>query len=250
MDTLDDVFAQDGFRVRLEWGPNGLRRLAPRCDVVVVIDVLRFTTAVTVAVDAGATVLPYRWHDGTEAEFAREQGAELASAEGPWSLSPVTLAAIPSGTRLVLPSPNGSALAFAAVEAGARTVIAGCLRNAGAVARHIETLDGGGAIGVVPAGERWNITTGALRPALEDYLGAGAIVAAIGDPSSSPEARAAAAAFTGARAELEATLLASASGRELVLKDLAEDVPMAAALDASRAVPVLRDGAFVDAAVW
>jgi 2-phosphosulfolactate phosphatase len=46
----------------------------------------------------------------------------------PFSLSPVSLLEIPPGTRLVLPSPNGSAVA-ASVAATGSVVLAGCLRN-------------------------------------------------------------------------------------------------------------------------
>ena len=48
---------------RFDWGPNGLRTLAPVSDVVVIVDVLRFTSAVSAAVESGCTVFPYRWAD-------------------------------------------------------------------------------------------------------------------------------------------------------------------------------------------
>ena len=44
----------------LEWGVSGAKRAAERGDVVVVVDVLRFTSTVVAAVAAGATVYPYR----------------------------------------------------------------------------------------------------------------------------------------------------------------------------------------------
>ncbi len=53
-------FKQDGYRARFDWGPNGLRTLAPRATVVVVVDVLRFTSAVSVATARGGIVFPYR----------------------------------------------------------------------------------------------------------------------------------------------------------------------------------------------
>ncbi|MEZ5272087.1 MAG: hypothetical protein R2694_07240 [Ilumatobacteraceae bacterium] len=58
---------QDGFAYRFDWGPDGLAALAPHCEVVVIVDVLRFTTAVCCAVESGATVMPYRWKDESAA---------------------------------------------------------------------------------------------------------------------------------------------------------------------------------------
>ena len=44
-------YAQDGFGVGFEWGPVGADVVAG--DIVAVVDVLSFTTAVTVAADFG-----------------------------------------------------------------------------------------------------------------------------------------------------------------------------------------------------
>lgn len=251
--TPDDHLAQSGFDVRLEWGPNGLRRLAPHCAAIVIVDVLSFTTCVDVALGRGAAVLPYRWHDGGEHDHAIAHDAVVAvgrdhvDEEHPWSLSPGSLSAIPEGTRLVLPSPNGAALAYGAAEAGAGAVIAACLRNASAVGRWLGRHDG--PVGLVPAGERWRGATGPLRPALEDLLGAGAVAALLADAgfSLSPEARAGAAAWRDARGEISEIALASASGRELVRRGWSDDVEVACAVDASAVVPVLRGEAFADA---
>ena len=52
--------------------------LAPSADVVVVVDVLRFTSAVSAAIESGCVVFPYRWADEGAADFAAEHGAMLA----------------------------------------------------------------------------------------------------------------------------------------------------------------------------
>lgn len=252
-------FDQSGHRVRLEWGRDGLECLAPTSEVIVIVDVLSFTTAVDLVVGRGGRVHPYRWHDGTEADHAERLGAHLATrritadegADGPagWSLSPHSLLDFPEGEAIVLPSPNGSALSEAARDAGARHVIAGCLRNAGAVGRAAGELAGaGGTIGIVAAGERWHDAGGPLRVAWEDLIGAGAVAhAAAGGRTAalSPEARAAVAAFLDARPRLASLLAATGSGREHVARGTPDNVAIAAALDASDAVPTLRDGAYV-----
>jgi 2-phosphosulfolactate phosphatase len=242
---------QHGFAARMEWGQAGVRLLAPLVDVVVIVDVLSFTTAVSVAVERGAAVFPHRFRDTTAAERAASLGARLAQSrrDGPGpSLSPASLTALGPGDRLVLPSPNGATCSVLAAEAGA-TVMAGCLRNASAVARLVRRL--GGPVAVIPAGEQW--PDGMLRPGVEDLLGAGAILAALaagGDTHGtflpSPEARLAVAAFERLRPGLASVLRACASGRELVDRGFARDVELAAELDATDLVPVLRDGAFAE----
>src|ERR1700709_1705228 len=90
---VPESFDQDGFAYRFDWGPNGLRNLAPSAEVVVIVDVLRFTTAVCAAVESGATALPYRWAGDGAAAFAADQGAVLAGPreDGAVSLSPTDL---------------------------------------------------------------------------------------------------------------------------------------------------------------
>jgi len=97
----------------------------------VVVDVLTFSTAVSVAVGRGIAVLPYDLAEPGAEQFAASRGAQLAvrsrdvSASQPWSLSPRSLMAGPFTPRLVLPSPNGSAIAAAARG----VVVAACLTS-------------------------------------------------------------------------------------------------------------------------
>jgi len=230
---------QTPYDVRFEWGELGLRALAERASVFVIVDVLSFSTCVALACARGAEVLPYPWKDERVGEFAAARRALVASPrrESGYSLSPASLADIAAGTRLVLPSPNGSSLSFGAAEAG--HVLAGALRNASAVAARARAL--GGPVAVVAAGERW--PDASLRPAAEDLIGAGAIVARL-HGSVSPEASLAAAAWARAERDLAGALHDCASGRELVQRGFARDVELAAELDASPAAPRLRDGAF------
>ena len=129
--------------------------------------------------------------------------------------------------RLVLPSPNGSTIAFALAESGAQ-VVGACLRNAGAVARWLAPrVADGASVVVVPAGERWYDDT--LRPAVEDLWGAGAVIAALTRRleagAASPEARMAVAAWHAA--VLPADLLDCAGGIELAEAGFVADVEIA-----------------------
>jgi 2-phosphosulfolactate phosphatase len=232
--VVTDDHAPDlpGFAYRLAWGHDGLVALAPRCDVLVIVDVLRFSSAVSAAVEAGATVDPFPWGDVRAAEHAERVGASVAGRRAPGrpSLSPTDLLRSAPGERIVLPSPNGAALAVEAAERSVPFVLAGCFRNASATAARAAMLAHDGAIGVVAAGERWHRPDGPLRPAVEDLLGAGAVLHALdpsgssGPPCCDPEARAARAAFLDARPLLHDVLAETRSGRELIAQGDADDI--------------------------
>src|SRR5665811_1860628 len=66
----------DHFR-RFEWGPSGAELLAQAGSIIVVVDVLRFTTAVEAVVARGSIAYPYRWKDATARAFADSLGAQL-----------------------------------------------------------------------------------------------------------------------------------------------------------------------------
>lgn len=252
------IYGQDGYGLRLEWGPDGVRQLAPACRVLIIIDVLVFTTSVDVALGRGARVLPLPWRDERADEAARVAGATLTrtgltrTAEGfavaerstGWTLRPSSLISVPAGTFLAIASPNGATLCAAAADLGA-TVLAGCLRNAAAVGAAARELAGDGPIGVVPAGERWHRTESrGLRPSLEDWLGAGAIVSAVGARDRSPEAELAALGYAAAGGRVAELLAGSVSGRELAHAGVPVDVELAGAVDCGDVVPILMNGVF------
>ncbi|MDP9798350.1 2-phosphosulfolactate phosphatase [Catenuloplanes nepalensis] len=249
-DPADAVYAQPGAGVRFDWGLAGASELGRVCAALVVVDVLSFTTAVDVAVGRGTRVHPFPWSAQAE-EYASRVGAVAAvgrtevSRERPWSLSPAALRRAPSTPDLVLPSANGSAICAAASATGL-PVVAGCLRNARAVARwllHQGYGTAGAPIGVVAAGERWPDDT--LRPGVEDLLGAASVLDGLAGAHGglSVEAAVALAALNSVP-DVAAAVRGSVSGRELAARGFAGDVEIAVERNASTVVPLLRRGVF------
>ena len=111
-------------RVRCEWGLGGVELLRDRAAVLVIVDVLSFSTAVDVAVHRKARIYPFAWGDD---DAAREEAARLGvrfvagrRAGGQLSLSPASLRKLAPGEQLLLPSPNGSRLSLACRHWSAR----------------------------------------------------------------------------------------------------------------------------------
>ncbi|MFJ3582511.1 2-phosphosulfolactate phosphatase [Streptomyces sp. NPDC090127] len=95
----------------------------------------------------------------------------------------------------------------------------------------------------VPGGRR---PDGSLRPALEDLPGASAVLSALSAPGPydlTAQARAAVTLWE-ATEDPAAELHRCDSGRELYEYGYPQDVAVAAEVDTSKTVPVLRDGAF------
>jgi 2-phosphosulfolactate phosphatase len=251
----DSTKQQLSYRVRHDWASTGATAIAANADVAVVVDVLSFTTTLSVATDVEVSVLPYRWHDDGAARFAAQHDAVLAvgrraARPGQISLSPSTIrTADPLPARLVLPSPNGSTIAHH-LAGFAGLVVGASLRNATAVAAWIDDHHDRRttSVAVVSAGERWS--DGSLRPAVEDLWGAGALLSALADRGwrdLSPEAVVAREAHRAVAPEVADLLAACASGRELSEAGFGADVVIAAEVDRATSVPVLQ-GLFFAAA--
>lgn len=202
---MPSAFDQSRYQIRFEWGADGLARLAAS-EVVIVVDVLSFSSRVADEVATGGSV--------------EASGADAA------------------------------ALARTADASGA-LVLLGSLRNASATARAVlaeqQRRGARTSIAVIAAGES---TAGRTRFAVEDQLGAGAIIDALGElglDHTSPEAAASCEAFRGLRGAVRHLMTASGSGQELLEAGGRDEALAAAQLDATDAVPVLRDGVFLAA---
>lgn len=229
--------------INCEWGVHGINKFKNSTDIFIIIDVLSFSTSVDIAVSNGAVIYPYKYKDETSILYSKQVNAELASltrTKDAFSLSPVSLLEISEETRLVLPSPNGAEAVLSTMPVPA---VSACLRNCRAAAEYAATF--GKNITVIPAGERW--PDGSIRFALEDLLGAGAVISFL-NGNCSPESTAASELFRHHHFNLFATLLSTPSGIELFEKGFEEDVTLASELNVSTSVPLLNNGAFINAA--
>lgn len=249
-------YRQSASAIRFDWGMPGALAIADGSAVVVVVDVLSFSTALSVAIDHGVEVFPYRFRDASAAAFAASRGAMLAvgrreaGASGV-SLSPLSVRSaageglLVQGGKLVLPSPNGSSIARQLGESGI-PVVGASLRNAKAVAGWVRKTAGKRPVAVVAAGERWPGDT--LRPAVEDLWGAGAVISALLDAAgagpASPEALSAVAAYRDLGRSVTRALSACASGQELIADGFGAEIAVAGELDRSALVPVLQGESF------
>jgi 2-phosphosulfolactate phosphatase len=129
-------------KVVCEWGLAGVEAWTSKATAFVIVDVLSFSTAVSVAVERGASIIPFAYGDPEAAAIeAAARGALLASPKralgGQLSLSPSSLRNVSPGARVLLPSPNGSRLSLAT---GAVPTFCASLRNAASVAKAVRAI--------------------------------------------------------------------------------------------------------------
>lgn len=237
-------YTQEQFSVRLEWGIEAVEQLAEMADCIIIVDVMSFSTCISLALDNGAQVYPYPWKDESAIAYGNERGAHIASTErrltgNGYSLSPSSLKNIEQGARLVLPSPNGSAISFRAKETAA-AVFSSCFRNMAATARACRHFK---RILVVPCGERW--PNGALRPAVEDLAAAGGIISYLTDRTWSPEAQVAVSAYHHHSLLGISGLGECTSALELTERGFAEDVRLCLSLNVSELACRLSQEAYI-----
>ena len=154
--------------LQLEWGVDGLKSALKRKDNIVIIDQIRFSSAVVTAVALGFTIEP------TSDKTRKTES---------FSLSPSTFFN-KAPRRVVIASPNGSYLSINAK--GEKQVVYGCILNAKAVAGWIDKLNENVtllAAGEVDVEERQPFLQEKERAlskdneifALEDFIAAGSI---------------------------------------------------------------------------
>lgn len=212
-------------------------------DLVVVFDVLRATTSMTVALAAGAREI--RIFDDIEA--ARRAAAEFGgkkvlageaqcvrAAGFDLGNSPEGFAGC-EGATVFMATTNGTRAIVAAQQA--KTVLIGALVNAGAVARRV--LELGGDAQLLCAGTNGQV-------AMEDVIGAGAVLNAMCYAAdielASDIARMALGLFRATADDLHDALAQSQGGQNVIHAGLPADVEFAARLNAVPVVGVVERG--------
>ena len=229
--------------------------IAPESSVCIVVDVLRATTSITVMIAGGCQDIVLCETVDAATEIGRRESRLLCGERGglrpehfDYGNSPSQLAAIGAAGRAVaFATSNGTR----ALQLAGRSplVLAGCLRNASAVAGFAlsEAVARGLSLQVVCSGRDYGRAF-----ALDDVYCAGCItdrVLAAADPSAAPVLTDGAAAArmlyrgslsggTSPRDALLAALRETESGRGLARLGLGSDVDYCAQVDASDVVPV------------
>lgn len=236
--------------IEVLWRQSELDGLQLAGQVVVAVDVVRATTTILAALEAGAArVVPV-----ASLQEAREAAEAAEPDRGPRPLlcgerdgqriegfdhgnSPRELAEAPvQGRTLVFTTTNGTPLLRRA--RAAEMVLLACFRNLSAVARRL-VADARSTLFACAGKEG--------RPGLDDLLCAGHLVGALqrrspGEPELGPGARDALALAAGVGEPDAAWLARTAAGQALVEVGLSADLNWCAEMDATLGVPVLRDG--------
>lgn len=230
----------------LEWGIPGVDRAVARGDVIVIIDVLRFTSAATTAINNGFVVIPAR--DAAEAELKlRGSPKSRLNGSGLSVLSPQSFMG-KQPCEVILHSPHGATLSCHA--AGVDYAFLGSLLNTTSVSNMIKNAASasGRDITIICSGERGS-DRAAIMPefervldvgngifCFEDYVAAGAIGSKI-DAEKSSALLLAEKAFIEYAGNLPDLFPKTASGQYLVAQGFAEDVQFCASVDIYQVTP-------------
>lgn len=161
-----------------------------------------------------------------------------------------TLSALENGSESAVAPPSAASELAAEARRFGVPVVAGALRNRGAVASWVLDQQ-------VSTGSRLRVAVVAVgadaaipRYGADDLLAAGAVVdalAARGIDYSSPEAATACAAYLGLQRAAGHVFTASVAGQQLIEQDRREDAAAAGKLDDSEIVPLLGDAGYASA---
>jgi len=209
--------------------------------VVVVFDVLRATTTMSAALEAGVEQILI-FPDVEAVRRAKPRFAGALSCGEQYCLrpegfdlgnSPGDLGPAHAGKTLLMSTTNGT-VAILAARSAAR-IYAGALVNAGAVAKRLR--EGKLPITLLCAGLKGTL-------AMEDAIGAGCVIEALGGDVEleSDAALMTRQLFLASRKDLVRVLRSTAGGQNIIRSSLEKDIDFAARIDVIDAVGEVREG--------
>lgn len=245
------MFNQEPFPIKFDWGGIGASRASQRGDIIVIVDVLSFSTSVVAALASGAIIFPFPYDENlTGYEYAKEIKGELilgraeALKSKKPSLSPASFNNSHSGKKYVLSSKNGALCTWLATDT--EHLFIGCFNNATAVANVVNDIrkKTNKNVTIIACGEKWENnglgTSDSLRPCIEDFLAAGSILSKL-EGKKSPEAEVSSITFLNSQHKILSLIENSGSGQELVQRGFKEDVVIASNINSDNVVPIICD---------
>jgi 2-phosphosulfolactate phosphatase len=226
-------------RVEIVLLPTELKRGELQDRVVVVFDVLRATTTMAAALAVGVReILVYPDIESVrqakkqipdalacgEQQCLRPEGFDLGNSPGDFNDHQ-------EGKTLLMCTTNGTKAILAA--RGADQVFTGAIVNAQAVARKLREVAKN--VTLLCAGTNGEV-------AMEDAIGAGAVISFLEGAALSEGARKARQSFLAARDDLPRLLRATAGGRNIIRAQLERDIDFAARLNSFSVVGEVMDG--------
>ncbi len=202
------------FDIHCCWGFKLEENVISSYDVCIIVDVLSFSTSLDLLLQS------------------KEPAKTIVGASQ-------LLGGI-SPKKLIIPSPVGLPQRLKLYK---KPVLAGCLRNARAVARMAFQL--GNSVLVIPMGDK--ISNEEFKTCSEDFIAAGAIISYM-KGSRSPESKAAQDIYNTSKNDISAMVKLSISARQMMLKGFATEVDAACQFNKSKHVPLLDKGMLVDIA--
>ena len=221
--------------------PSLLRAEQLNGRVVVVFDVLRATTTMAAALEAGVNAILI-FPDIESVRRAKPKYPAALSCGEEYCLkpegfdlgnSPGDLGAAQAGKTLLMSTTNGTKAVLAA--RGADTIYVGALVNARAVAEMARQSSK--SLTLLCAGLKGSL-------AMEDVIGAGAVIQALDEDVEleSDEARMAEQLFLASHDRLGQVLRSTAGGQNIIRSNLAKDIDFAARMDVIDSVGEVMDG--------
>ena len=200
------------FDIHCCWGFKLAEDTFIQYDVCIIVDVLFFSTSIDLLLDTKENTqnIPVAHH------FIQPFSPE----------------------KLSIASPVGLPLQL---NLHTKTVLAGCLRNARAVAKAAMQL--GNTVLVIPVGDK--LSDEDFKTCSEDFIAAGAIVSYLkGDRTA--ESNAALDIYNSSKDDIEEMVKLSSSARHMILNGFSPEVDQACQFNRSKNVPLLEDGTLIN----